>query len=102
MFAESEGASKVLKTLSGSLEDISKILTSDAVATGSDFIMGIISGLLKFATTPLNWLGNLMGGSSVTNSTKTANVSTTINSYGGTSPEQLAIDIGMQVQGALG
>jgi hypothetical protein len=102
MLSESEGASKVLETITGSMEDISKILSSDGVAKGFDFFMGAINGILKFVTTPLNWLGNMFGGSSSTTTNKTATVNTTINSYGGTSPEQLAIDIGMQVQGALG
>ena len=102
LVAESDGATEVLSTISNAMESISNILSSDAVKTGYNFVMDIINGILKFVTTPLNWLGNMFGSGNTNNTTtNTVTTNTTVNTSGGVNAEQLAVDIGLQVQNAM-
>ena len=64
--------------------------------------MGIINGILKFVSTPLNWLGSAFSRGNVNNNTtNSVKVEVSNNSSQGIDPSQLAVDIGMQVQNAL-
>ena len=102
LLAESDGAARIMGTLSNTMESIGNILSSDAVQTGFNFVMDIIDGILKFVTTPINWLGSLFGGGNTTNTTTNqVTTNTTINTSGGVNAEQLAVDIGLQVQNAM-
>jgi hypothetical protein len=103
MLAESGALPELLETLSTFMGTITDILSSEAFKTGADIVIGIINGILKFVTAPFNFFGKLFsGGSDTTNNTSnTVNVNTTVNSSGGVDTEQLALDIGMQVQNAL-
>jgi len=101
MYANSEGLVKTLNTLGESMDSIAAILSSDVVKGGFDLLMGIINGILKFVTTPLNWLGSLFNGGGSNTTNNTANVNTTVNTTGGIDSEQLAIDIGLSVKNAM-
>ena len=102
LLANSPAVSRIMDTLNDGMEGISNLLGSPAVQKGFNLIMDLLNGILKFVTTPLNWLGKALGGNSSTvNNTKTATVSNVYNVNGGLNTEQLAIDIGLQLQSAL-
>lgn len=100
LFASSEAVQGIMETFAKTLDSIANILSSDAVKEAFDLIMGIIDGILKFVTAPLNWLG---GGSSssVTNNNRSVTVNNNISSTGGINSEQLAVDIGLSVRNAM-
>lgn len=104
ILTESDAVPELLDTIGDAMESITKIISSDAFQTAADIILGIINGILEFATAPLNFLGSLFGGGSSSTTTTTNNTTNNnnfnINTSGGISSQQLALDLSMQLQNA--
>lgn len=99
LLGESDALPKLLNTLQQGMEGIVNILSSPIVQEAFELFTGIINGILKLVTAPLNLLGQMFAGGSTTNNTTNNNVN--ISAVGGDSRE-LAIDIGLQLQNVLG
>ena len=104
ILTESSAVPELLDNIGDFMESITNIISSDAFQTAADIILGIINGILEFATAPLNFIGNLFGGGSSNTSTTTNNTTNNnnfnINTSGGISSQQLALDLSMQLQNA--
>lgn len=101
LFASSDAVNSIMETFGKTMDNIATILESDAVKTGFDLIMGLIDGILKFATAPLNWLGSMFGGGGSTTNNKSVTVNNNISSSRELNSEQLAVDIGLSVRNAM-
>ena len=104
ILAESDAVPELLDTIGETLESITNIISSDAFQTAADIILGIINGILEFATAPLNFIGSLFGGNDSGSSSTTNNNSTTnninINNNNKISGQELALQLSMQLQNA--
>ena len=102
VLASSDAVPQLLETFEHGMDSIVNLLSSDAFKTGFELFTGIINGIIKIATMPLNLLGDLftLGSSRNTSTTTTTNNNTIYATS--TDSKDLAIDIGLQLQGVLG
>ena len=106
LYANSEALPKLLDFLSEKMEQITDLMSTEAFQTAFDVFIGIIEGILQFATMPLNFLSSVFGGGDKTTKNTTNNNNSkqvTFNMYNevGTDSSSLAMDIGLQVQNAM-
>lgn len=102
VLASSDAVPQLLETFERGMDSITNLLSSDAFRTGFEMFTSIINGIIKIVTMPLNLLGDLftLGSSRNTTTTTTTNNNTIYATS--TDSKDLAIDIGLQLQGVLG